>query len=468
MKPIYEMLKTYRSTNPLPFHMPGHNLGRGLIDHMKAVGNLDITEISGSDCLHYPQGVIKEAQELASGCFGSDYTFFLVNGSTCGIHAMIQATLEPGDKLILGRDSHISALNALAQLNCEPVFVMPQIENNISLGVTAKALEKAIEDNPDSRGIFITRPGYYGTAASLYDIVKLARTHKMPLLVDEAHGAHFRFHNKLPQTAIEAGADLCVQSIHKTLPALTQTALLHGKSNGLISRNRIEKAVSMVQTTSPSYLLMASIDIARDIMDSQGEELYERLYQNINEFEKKLDENTIIRRKLFNAAGFESDFTRIVLSFKETRISGFMAEELLRSKFGIVAEMADFENIVLIATPFHNPEDFDKLIEALKYISMEYKGSGQAFEKSIVPSWPDDIPKRLIPLREALFKERRVLSINEAIGKVSGAFITPYPPGIPVICPGEMITKDIIEYISLLIQNKYPVHGITNGYIEVI
>ncbi len=470
MKPIYDMLKAYTSKKTLPFHMPGHILGRGLFGDMRAVGNLDITEIPGSDCLHYPQGVIKESQELASKCFGSDYSLFLVNGSTSGIHAMIQAALKPGDKLILGRDCHISALNALAQLNCEPVFVLPQIENNIPLGITPQALEKAIEDNPDARGILITRPGYYGTATSLNDIVKLAKTHKIPLLVDEAHGAHFKFHNNLPQTAMDAGADLCVQSLHKTLPAFTQTAILHGKSNGIIPRSRIEKTVSMVQTTSPSYLLMASIDIARDMMENQGKSLYEGLYQTIKDFDKKLNENTIIRRISFNTAGFESDFSRIVLSFESTSLSGFMAEELLRTRFGIVAEMADFNNLVLIATPFHTSEDFDKLLSSLEIISREYKRDGEVTQNynSAPPPWPGEIPERVIPLRKALFDKCRILPINKAVGEISGAFVTPYPPGIPVICPGERITDDIAEYINLLLQRNQPVHGINNGYIEVI
>lgn len=470
MMPIYEMLKKYISNDPLPFHMPGHILGRGLADEMKTAGSLDITEIPGSDCLHHPEGAIKEARMLASKCFGSDYTYFMVNGSTSGIHAMLQAALNPGDKIIIGRDCHISVLNGLAQLNCEPVFVLPRIDRDhqIPLGVTAEDLEPVVKANPDARCIMVTRPGYYGTASKLEDIAKIAKVNKIPLLVDEAHGAHFRFHKKLPPTAMEAGADLCVQSLHKTLPALTQTALLHGKKNGMIPEKRIEKTVSMVQTTSPSYILMASMDIARDMMEKHGEYLYGKLWQMIGDFDNKLCRETAVRRYKCSYQGFDNDFTRIVLNFEALGISGFKAEELLRTRYSIVAEMADPGNVVLIATPFHTSEDFDKLISALKNISLEFRTVGEQRKKPVFPPWPDYVPERIKSVREALFADKRTLPIKKSAGEISGGFVTPYPPGIPLICPGEMITADMADYVSALLECGYAVHGINDGNIEVI
>ena len=467
MKPIYEMLNEYTRCNPLPFHMPGHLLGRGLNEEMKLVGSLDITEIPGSDCLHEPHGVIKKAQELATTCFGADYSMFLVNGSTCGIHAMIQATIEPAGKLILGRDCHVSALNALAQINGEPVFAFPEVDekSGIPLGVTAEGLEKVIKANPDAQAILITRPGYYGIATNLNEISKLAKTYKIPLLVDEAHGAHFCFHDDFPKPAISLGADLCVQSLHKTLPALTQCAVLHGRNDGLIERSLIEKTVSMVQTTSPSYLLMSSIDIARSIMENKGRELYENLKHNITDFCVGLCKNTCIKRVAFDYSTFETDFSRIVLSFESTGLTGFEAEQLLRTRFGIVAEMADLNNIVLIATPFHIPEDFDKLLLALELISKEFCGT---LTKRLSPIWPINSPERVLPLRQALFDSGEEISINNAIGRVNGGYITPYPPGIPLIIPGEIITREIMEYINTLLKANCPVHGINNQKIKVL
>jgi len=465
--PVYKMLKEYYEKGSLPFHMPGHIFGRGLCDELKLAGSLDITEIPGSDCLHEPRGVIKEAQDLAALCFGSDYSFFLVNGSTSGIHAMIQAAVKPEGKLILGRDCHISALNALAQINGEPVFVQPEVdeENQIPLGVTAENLEKVLKENPDAQAVLITRPGYYGTATRLSNISKLAKDYNMPLLVDEAHGAHFCFHEDFPKPAITQGADLCVQSLHKTLPALTQTAILHGNSKGLIEKSIIEKTVSMVQTTSPSYILMVSIDIARSVMENKGRDLYENLKHNISEFLIKLNKNTCVKRITCVNSNFESDFSRIVLSFKSVGISGFDAEEILRTRFGIVAEMADLNNIVLIATPFHNSLDFDKLLMALKIISDEFC-TARAREK--LPRWPQQLPERLVPLRKALFEKVEEIPIENALGKVSGIFVTPYPPGIPLVTPGERINKEVIDYVDILLRENCPVHGIHNRKIKVL
>lgn len=465
--PIYEMLKAYRNKKPLPFHMPGHLLGRGLIEEMRIAGSLDITEIPGSDCLHEPNGVIKESQCLAAACFGADYSFFLVNGSTSGIHAMIQATVKPEGKLILGRDSHVSVLNALAQINGEPVFVFPETDEKVGipLGVSAEGIEKAIKANPDAQAILITRPGYYGTATRLNDIAKLARTNKIPLLVDEAHGAHFCFYEDFPKPAITLGADLCVQSLHKTLPALTQTAIIHGINKGLVDRNIIKRTVSMVQTTSPSYLLLSSIDIARNIMENKGREIYTNLRHVISDFNTMLNKYTCIKRVACDYSNFETDFSRIVLSFKATKLSGFETEKILRTRFGIVAEMADLNNIVLIATPFHISENFDKLLEALKLISGEFCGGIAERE---LPLWPCSSPERIVPLRQALFNNGEEMSINNAVGKVSGAYITPYPPGIPLIIPGEIITKEIVDYVNMLIRQKCPIHGINNQKIEVL
>lgn len=465
--PIYEMLKAYRDKKPLPFHMPGHILGSGLIEEMKIAGGFDITEIPGSDCLHEPHGVIKKAQDLAASCFGADYSLFLVNGSTSGIHAMIQATVKPGGKLILGRDCHVSALNALAQIDGEPVFTFPETDEKagIPLGVTAEGLERALKANPDAQAILITRPGYYGTATQLKDIANLSKLYKIPLLIDEAHGAHFRFHDDFPEPAITLGADLCVQSLHKTLPALTQTAILHGCDNSMVDRNIVEKTVSMVQTTSPSYLLMSSIDIARNIMENKGKEIYEKLKHNITNFNIMLNKYTCIKRIACDYSNFETDFSRIVLSFESTKLSGFEAERILRTRFNIVAEMADFNNIVLIATPFHIPDNFDKLLEALKLISEEFCGGKTELE---LPLWPCNVPDRILPLRQALLNKGEEISIDKAIGKVSGVYITPYPPGIPLVIPGEIITGEIVNFINILLSKNCQVHGINNRKIRVL
>ena len=469
--PIYTMLKEYKEKKPLPFHMPGHILGRGLYEEFRSVGSLDITEIPGSDCLHAPNGAIKDAQDKASHCFGADYSFFLVNGSSSGIQAMIQAVLEPGGKLILGRDSHISVLNTLAQLNGEPVFIMPKVdkETQIPLGVTQDKLRAACKANPDAQGILITRPNYYGIAVKLEEIVEIANDYNMPLLIDEAHGAHFVFHEDFPRPCMSLGADLCVQSLHKTLPALTQTAILHGKNNALISKSRVETTTSMVQTTSPSYLLMCSIDIARYIMQTEGKALYNKLKNLILNFDRQLEKFSYIKRVAQNYEGYDNDFTRIVLSFNNTDLGGSKAEEILRTRYGIVAEMADLNHVVLITSPFHTVEDFDKLILALKDLDEKFgkspKERGQDFKKSI--KCPD-IPERSIPLRRAMFSKHKEIPIYKSEGYISGGYITPYPPGIPIVCPGEIIDESVVNYISNLLRENCPIHGVKNNNVKVV
>ncbi len=466
--PIYEMLKAYPSSNPLPFHMPGHLLGRGLSEELKIAGCLDITEIPGSDCLHHPQGVIREAQELVAHLFGAGYSLFLVNGSTSGIHTMVQAVVKPGGKLIIGRDCHRSVLSALALINAEPIYVLPERddENQIPLGITELALRKALSAHPDAQGILLTRPNYYGVAQPLEGISELARQYRIPLFVDEAHGAHFRFHKAFPDTALELGADLCVQSLHKTLPALTQTALLHGNEKSLIARGVVEKVASMVQTTSPSYLFMASIDTARQMMEDKGEILYEDLWQHITKFNEKLEQLPSIKRVACCYDGYATDFSRIVLSFKNTQLSGFKAEELLRVRYGVFAEMADLEHVVLIATPFHSSEDFNRLFGALKALSEEFKEETSAERKRV--SWPNVLPERILTLREALFHNGRELPIKEALGAISAVSVIPYPPGIPLLNPGERISSEFLGIIEALMEENCPVHGISQDKIQVI
>jgi arginine/lysine/ornithine decarboxylase len=461
---------THSLKEKISFHMPGHILGKGLAQELKTAGSLDITEIPGSDCLHAPEGVIRESQELAAKCFGADYSLFLVNGSTSGIHAMIQASVKPGGKLIIGRDSHRSVLNALALIDAEPVFVMPQMDaiNQIPLGVTAEAIEEAVIANPDAQGILITRPNYYGIASKIEEIADVAKRYRIPLMIDEAHGAHFRFHRMFPKPALDGGADLCVQSLHKTLPALTQTALLHGNRNCLLDRKVVEMTASMVQTTSPSYLLMASIDIARGFMENKGEELYEVLRICLNNFDGELEKRTVIRRTALKYENFETDFSRIVLSFDKTSLTGISASQLLQERFGIVAEMADLRHVVLIATPFHNSSDFERLLSALEKLSCEYQANDPARIDKRRTEWPWTLPERVMPLRQALFERKCEVPINEAEGAISALPVIPYPPGIPVLNPGERITGSILEYIEAVLASGSSVHGIIGGKVQII
>jgi propanediol utilization protein len=295
--PILNAILKYADTDPVAFHMPGHKLGKGFdIDEFKAIGKFDLTEIPGTDNLHFPEEAIMEAQNLAARAFGADRTFFLVNGSTCGVHAAIMGTLSEGDKLIVSRDCHKSVIGGLMLARAVPVYVKPKMDHEfkIPLGCDVDAMIAAMDENPDAAGVFITRPTYYGVCCDVERLVDEAHKRGMAVIVDEAHGAHFRFHGELPVSAMDAGVDICIQSTHKTLPALTQTALLHVKGN-LADPERIAFYLRLLETSSPSYIFLCAIDYARSLMEHSGQSLLEDIKNYVYEFEEELKENEYYR-----------------------------------------------------------------------------------------------------------------------------------------------------------------------------
>ncbi len=472
--PLYDFLKSYRNEKPFPFHMPGHLMGKGLSDILKQAGTLDITEIPGSDNLHAPEGVIREAQDLAAGFFGAKKTYFLVNGSTVGIHAMIHAACKPGGRILIGRDCHRSVLNAIALLDVEPVFVMPLYDTDLKMptGYRAEDIASLLDHYPDISAVLLTRPNYYGFASPLAEIADLVHKKRIPLLIDEAHGAHFIFHDKLPKTALDMGADLCVQSLHKTLPAMTQTALLHVGKKSLIDADKVFTYLSMLQTTSPSYVLMASIDFMRETMEREGRVLYSSLYDRLSRFYERLSHLPGIHRVCVPAGdnplephgnGPCCDFTRLVLSFDG--ISGFEAEAFLRTRKNIVVEMADLYHIVLIVTPYHTDEDLSALLEGL----MALVQSSQAHRGvRVCQKPPMALPQKQMGVRAALFGKHRELSLKEAAGHISGSAIVPYPPGIPLVYPGEVISSELAAYVTEILHAGGTVYGIMGDKIKIV
>jgi len=277
--PIYSALKDYADENNIPFHMPGHKMGIGFPKNFaKNLPKFDITELPNMDNLHFPDGIIKEAQLLAAHAFNANKTFFLVNGATCGVHAAIMTTCEHGSKIIIGRDCHRSAIEGTILANAIPVYVNTEVDNffGISTGVEPETLKTALEDNPDASAVFVTRPNYYGICSDIEKIVDITHSFGKILIVDEAHGAHFKFNKKLPISALDAGADICVQSAHKTLPALTQGAYLHIKSDS-VDIEKLEFYLRLLETTSPSYIIMASLDMARALMEYSGKQLLDNI-----------------------------------------------------------------------------------------------------------------------------------------------------------------------------------------------
>lgn len=441
--------------------MPGHKLGKGIPAELLCdPASLDLTEIPGTDNLHYPEGPIKEAQELAARAFGAEQTFFLVNGSTCGVHAMILSMCKPGDKLIVARDCHKSVINGMLLAGVQPVYIKPGFNSDFAIPSTLNPndIELAIKENSDAVGVLITRPNYYGICSDIEKIAEITHSYGKLLAVDEAHGAHLKFSTALPVCAMDAGADICVQSAHKTLPALTQSAYLHIKGDR-IDAERLRFYLSALQTSSPSYILMAALDIAREIMERRGEDMLEQLLLKVDIIEKRLIDNgfAILGDRFIKEGSM--DRTRLVVNLKQLGSTGFEIDRLLRKKYNIQVEMADLYNLVCITTVADQKSNFDRLEAALAEISDHLKDNPGAADIIVRDL---KVPPLAIDPREILNRKGRKVKLQEAVGRISKTIITPYPPGIPVICPGEVILEDAVEYICSIVS----MGGVVNGLEE--
>ncbi|UWV48493.1 aminotransferase class V-fold PLP-dependent enzyme [Acetivibrio thermocellus] len=471
--PIYNALRNYSNSCPTVFHMPGHKLGKGIpLSFLRDLYLMDLTEIPGLDSLYCPSGVIKEAQELAAKAFGADKTFFLVNGSTCGIQAAIITVCKPKDKLIIARDCHKSAVAGMMLSGAVPVYVKPQFNSSFGIPsiISEKEIEKALAENPDAVGVYITRPNYYGICSDIKSISELVHSYNKILIVDEAHGAHLKFSENLPPSSVEYGADICIQSAHKTLPALTQGAYLHVKGSR-VDVEKLEFTLSLLGTTSPSYIIMAHLDIARAIMEETGEENIKRVLAGIEMLSSALSKSGVF--KILSDDDIndgEIDRTRVVINVRNTGKTGFEFEKILRNQYNIQVEMSDLYNIVCITTVADTPEDIMRLQRAfVELADCPGKSGGQRkFEKEFKIDCLDIPEQRVEPaaVMHSGFVKRK---LYDAVGCVSRTMITPYPPGIPVVCPGEVINGDIVEYIVKIIEAGGVVNGVSSSLeVDVI
>ncbi|MDQ2086372.1 aminotransferase class V-fold PLP-dependent enzyme [Herbivorax sp. ANBcel31] len=461
--PIYNALMKYSNRSPVSFHMPGHKEGKDSnIPNANELYLMDVTEIPGLDNLHQPEGIIKEAQELAAKAFGADQTFFLVNGSTCGIQAAIMSLCKKGDRLIVGRDCHRAAVSGMMLAGAEPVYIKPEYEDNFKISSVLKIsdIEKALMENQDAAGVYITRPNYYGICSDIKEICRLVHSYGKVLIVDEAHGAHLKFSDKLPCSALEHGSDICIQSAHKTLPALTPGAYLHVKGSK-VDVEKIRYNLDILQTSSPPYLVMAFLDISRAVMEKDGEQIIEWLLEDIKKFHKNIDDNThfnVLSKKKLNIG--ETDGTRLVINTKNYGLSAFKIENILRNKYNIQVEMSDLYNIVCITTGANKGEDLKKLEDAFCDIDMNFKNSPPLADICIEKM---DIPEQKVQLDQLMHKSFKRMKLTSANGMISRGMITPYPPGVPVVCPGEVITEGAIEYINDILKFGGNVNGVYDG-----
>lgn len=467
-----ETLLKYKKENNTYLAMPGHKggkvyekteEGRNFLNNLI---NFDITEVDGMDNLHNPEGIIKEAQEELSKYYGSKKSYFLVNGSTSGNMITIFSVFNEHDKIIVERNCHRSVYNSIVLRKLKPIYIKNKMSEKYDapFSIDKEHLFYAMETNKDAKGILLTYPNYYGLCSDLKDIIKRAKQYNMKVLIDSAHGAHFGATTELPDNAVALGADIVVHSAHKTLPSLTQTSYLHVNCEEVI--DKVDYYTSVFSTTSPSYLFMASLDYSRYYLEKYGKDAYKELILLSEEYRSKINNiglfHVIEQQDLSinNKFNLSIDKSRYVINLPR----GYSGHKLLAylKKNNIQGEMSDHRNVVLLFGTNNTRNDFDKLYKVLclcdeKNLKDEY-----------VALIDYHIPFMKISPWEAAELNKEKCNVNEALNRICGQAIVPYPPGVPLVMPGEVIEEQVINIINYYIKNKVTLLGVESGNITVL
>lgn len=461
--PFLESLIVEKAKQKTSFHMPGH---KGICSpHRKLIELLggdphpaDLVELNYNiDYLHAPRGALMEAQHLAAAAYGADHTFFLINGSTVGNIASIMSVAGPGQKIIISRASHRSVYTGLILSGATPIYIEPDYhpQINFPLAVTVEAVEKLLEEHPDARAVHITSPNYYGVLSNVGAIRSLTMERGIPLVVDEAHGSHLGFHRDLPVSAVSLRADIIIQSTHKTQGALTQASMLHVNNNGLINQSRIGQILSLLQSTSPNSILLASLDAARSQMATEGTERLTRVIKLAQEARKSIQRMKNLwcyGDDLIGVGGiFAFDPTKLIIRVCDTGFTGFEAFNFLQEKHRIDAEFADLKHLICSISLADNRATIDELLDALQDLSNENHESNKQVDSFIEP--PKGLPTMLTTPRNAYYAlETCPLPIDQTVGKILVESVIPYPPGVPLLVPGEVMEQRHVNYIKYLIN----------------
>ena len=468
--PLVDALRKHISQKRIRFHMPGHKGGYHLTPRLlellgEKAFQADFTEVKGLDDLHNPQGVIAEAQELAARCFGAGATFFLVNGATCGIEAALLATCKPGDVVIAPRNVHRSFLNGLILSGAEPVYIeVKYTAHGLPLPLQAAELKKALHAHPEAKAVFIVSPTYEGLAANYEQLMPVIKEAGVQLIVDEAHGAHFYFSRQFPKPALPSGADIVIHGSHKMIGSLTQTGMLHLADSG--AKESMQKALSIVQSTSPSYLLMASLDGTRAQLALKGSELFTKLIDLCQQARREINELSsfwcLTEKDL--PADIPYDPTKLVIG-SLCGLSGYQLDAIL-SSYKLDMEMATLGYVLALTGIGDRQENLEYLVDVLKTIAKS--GDLKHNQKRSIGRPYPPLPRALLSPREAYFSPYVQVSLKEAKGKIAGEMIAPYPPGVPLICPGEVFTAEIIEYIEELRCQEIKWQGPADGSLQTV
>ncbi len=451
--PLFDTLLNHAKRKVISFHTPGHKNGNSIDKRLRSFTGknmyyFDVTVFPEVDSLHDPTGPIKKAQELMAQAYGVQQSFFLVNGSSMGNISMFLSACKPGDSVIVSRGSHKSVMGGIILAGVWPIWVQPKIDQNLDIifDSSPEQIEEALARYPEAKAVFITSPNYNGITSDLFKIAEICHQRGKILLVDEAHGPHLKFHKDLPVSAVEVGADMCVQSTHKILSALSQGSVLHFNSD-LIDVNRVKKVVSMLQTTSPNYLILASLDLARLQALTQGEAMLEKVIRAANfgrQQINKLNNVSCLTRQQIQQYGYDLDATKLTINVTRTGLSGYQIEDILSNEYNIQVDCADIFNLIAIMGIGSDKKDVQALVNALKDIELKYKGHQQNWGLQI-PSLATEMV--MMPRDVFLSAKTKRVPLNKSAGQIAAQTLTPYPPGIPVLIPGERITKEIGEYL---------------------
>ena len=464
-KDLYDKLKEYSKSDFYPFHMPGHKRNVKLIKEQYGI-DIDITEIDGFDMLYEADDVLKDAMERAKKFLGTEKTYFLVNGSTVGILTAMHSCLTQGDRIIIGRNCHKAVYNASELLKLNNTYLYPKYipKYGINGGYSAKELENLFEKNSNIKAVVITSPTYDGIVSDIKTLADITHKNGAVLIVDEAHGAHFGISDKFPKPAYDMGADLVIESMHKTLPTFTQTALLHLSKEGKkrVDEKKIKHFWSIFQTSSPSYVFMANMDKCISFLDKNWNEIYEKFSNDIEEFRKKCDKLHDIHIPGKELIGtnevFDVDLSKLIIN---SSMGGKPMNDILRKKFHLEMEMEAAKYVLAITTFCDNKEGFDRLYKALDYIDAELKKITNKSEIKKIKNTNFELVRNIqeMSISNAVNSNTKLVDIENAINKVSAEYLYLYPPGIPLIVPGEVVDVKLVEQIKEYKNRNYEIVG---------
>ena len=477
MERLYRALEIYSQEDYYPFHMPGHKRNPDTVN-TDLPFDRDITEIEGFDNLHHPEGILKKAQETAANVYGTKECYYSVNGSTAALLAAVSAAVPRKGQILVARNCHKAVYHALYLRNLIPTYVYPQMDQKwwINGGISPDKVERALAENPEIKAVLLTSPTYDGVVSDIEKIAEIVHRYEIPLIVDEAHGAHFHFSNYFPTSAAELGADLVIQSFHKTLPSMTQTAVLHNCSDRVDSR-LIRRFMGIYQSSSPSYILMASMDACMEKMSSDGNEMFREFTKILEKARRRLSECKYIRLvspEIGTAGVFDYDRSKLLFSTRYASMTGSELAQILLEKYHIQVEMETEHYVLALAAVGDSEEGFERLCQAIEEINQEEaqkKKEKREAEEPKAGRTAYTSLSQFMSITEAMESESEIRKLEESVGRISAEFGYLYPPGIPLIVPGEQITGQFIRNMRIYMEEGLYLQGLedyTNETIRVV